>query len=73
MPMSWYWIRVSLASFVDLSSDAYVREPSPSAVCKIDSFIGQENFNFMFLLSEIRIWTVPSNFCFILCMITIID
>ena len=31
---------MSLASFVDLSSDAYVREPSPSAVCKIDSFIG---------------------------------
>ena len=31
---------MSFASFVDLSSDAYVREPSPSAVCKIDSFIG---------------------------------
>ena len=27
----------------------------------------------MFLLSEIRIWTVPSTFWFIFCMIIIID
>ena len=30
---------MSLASLVDSSSDAYVREPFPSCVCETDSFI----------------------------------
>ena len=40
----------SLASLVDLSIDAYVRESSPSDVCETDSFICLEDLKLNFVV-----------------------
>ena len=64
---------MSLASLLDSSSDAYVRELSSSGVCEIDSFIGWKTIHSIFLFFENHIWTTLGSFRFILCIITIID
>ena len=50
---------MSLASLLDSSSDAYVRESFPSGVCEIDSLIGKQNFIQFFLFTPSR-WTKGS-------------
>ena len=81
--LTYLWVGIgisysrSLASLVDLSIDAYIRESSPSDVCETDSFIGLENLKLIFfcfsLFFENHIWILLGSFHFILCIITIID
>lgn len=52
---------MSLASLLDSSSDAYVRESFPSGVCEIDSLIGKQNFIQFFF-----VYTLPLDERFIL-------